>query len=236
MSAPRLTLEPLMSWLYGSHARGDADESSDVDILTVGAPAPRWVFDELRVSPNDKKVAISVYSVAEFERMVAYGSLFLQHIRAEGRYLGGENDCSLRETLGAMGPYQRASRDVKSFRQSIWEAVESVTSCDGSLLYEASVLATIARHCSILGCYVVGQPRFGRVEPVSLFGDIVGLAQYEISVLCKAAAYRLAAARQRPAPSPTVTEFTHLAELTIRLVEALEENVRAYEQRLSSAA
>ena len=39
----------------------------------------------------------------------------------------------------------------------------------GQKEYELSVLATVIRHSSILGCWLLNRPSFGRLEPVSCF-------------------------------------------------------------------
>lgn len=224
-------------WLYGSHARGDEDDASDVDILVVGNASPVPILRDVGVNLHDKSVSISAYSVEEFMRMASYGSLFLQHIRMEAVYLGGVRDEAVRAAIYALGPYRLGSHDVESFRGSVCESIDALEYWDGSATFEASVIATVARHASILGCYVSGTPCFNRVRPIWLFGCISGLAWSDIDRLASAVDYRLAAARGRPLlVLPSAGIVKELAKVTNHLIDALEEKVGAYEDCLPPAA
>lgn len=65
--------------LYGSHARGDSTSDSDVDLLEV---RPEW--HEHR---SVERVSISAYTQDQLLRMAVAGSLFVLHLRDEGRVL-----------------------------------------------------------------------------------------------------------------------------------------------------
>lgn len=76
--------------LFGSVARGDARETSDVDLLVL-APAPTPRPSELLggLSPRSRSTRISllVYTSEDFEAHHANGALFVAHVLKEGKAL-----------------------------------------------------------------------------------------------------------------------------------------------------
>src|SRR6185312_8588273 len=57
--------------LYGSYARGDADGTSDLDVLVITGQRLK--------PPADPRLSINSYSPAELE--AAWGTLFAYHLR-----------------------------------------------------------------------------------------------------------------------------------------------------------
>lgn len=152
-------------WLYGSRARGDADELSDTDLVVVS--------DSATVEPRTRVLTrttpfISRYSWDEIERMASYGSLFLRHLALEGKPLheSAASEGRLAALLAGMGPYQLAARDAAAFRTVVRDVRESLDSGEASLVFELSTLATVFRHASVLGCYLANHPCFARTQPV----------------------------------------------------------------------
>ena len=157
-------------WLYGSHARGVVDSCSDLDIL-IATDAVTSVEEIKRNVPlklND--ASLTIYSWKEIELMAEYGSLFLQHLKIEAvpLYESPSHRGFLRGLLEKMPDYKRAERDIRGFRVVLEDVAEAL-GAGGQKEYELSVLATIIRHSSILGCWLLNQPSFGRLEPVSNF-------------------------------------------------------------------
>jgi Nucleotidyltransferase domain len=144
-------------WLYGSYARGDQRPDSDVDVLIAGDDLALMQKVEL---PNTERLSISQYGWDEIEQMAGYGSLFLHHLKREGQPLFESEQRRMRRLLGSLGEYQRAGRELDSFRR-VLDDVKVSLGDDHSPPFELSVVATAARHASILGCYVTGEPNFG---------------------------------------------------------------------------
>jgi hypothetical protein len=153
-------------WLYGSLARGDANTSSDADILLVSddGEVPAHVRERYR----GRRISISRYNWCELARMASYGSLFLVHLKIEGIPLWStmDADTRVRLLLTDLPPYSRARRDVRAFVQSLDDiAMEIVTT--PSPHFELATLAALVRRVGILGSYLLGQPRFDRMGPVA---------------------------------------------------------------------
>jgi predicted nucleotidyltransferase len=74
-------------YLFGSHARGEADDDSDLDLVVIQETALPF-FDRLREAARcaepDWPVDILVYTPAEFETMRAQGNAFAELVADEG--------------------------------------------------------------------------------------------------------------------------------------------------------
>jgi nucleotidyltransferase-like protein len=152
-------------WLFGSVARGDTDSRSDVDVLVAGV-LPDGTLECLPYARD--RLSIVQYGWDEVEHMAAYGSLFLHHLRLEGRPALGSESQRLRAMLEALPPYLRAERELASF-EDVLEDVERSVARDHAPAFELSVVATALRHACILGCYAIGQPTFGRASAFRVF-------------------------------------------------------------------
>ena len=180
-------------WVYGSSARGDGDDLSDLDVLVVGPMRSSIVTMISRMTSGDRYPSISSYSWREIRVMAGYGSLFLHHLRLEAYPLHEDDACRgrLRQTLVEMGRYTRASKDVSAFRAVLHDVEKSLIVGD-LVVFELSVLATVIRHASILGCWLLGEPRFGRIQPVEWFSSAADVLDHrEFEKFPELYAYRL---------------------------------------------
>ncbi len=163
-------------WLYGSHARGVTDADSDLDIFVTTSEMASSKKIEDMASQAWPGASLSIYTWDEITRMAEYGSLFLQHLKLEAIPLheSPSHRGVLRRILDGLPDYSLAARDVDGFNV-VLEDVGEALDHDGLETYELAVLGTVIRHSSILGCWLLNQPTFGRLEPVSRFVDLRGI-------------------------------------------------------------
>jgi hypothetical protein len=177
-------------WLYGSRARGDADATSDTDLLVVGDDG-----DDVRAVLTAvlwPSASVSFYTWSEIEAMWTYGSLFLDHIRSEARLLrpSPADPGRLRSLLTSLPRFARARHDLEAFRRAVDEGEASLG--DGGWPdLELQILATVARHAVILACHCVDEPAFGRTHPFTIYGRHAGWPPGDIDALVRGSvAYR----------------------------------------------
>lgn len=179
-------------WLYGSYARGDADKMSDKDFLLIGdAPnSPELAaFDDLGLRDG----SVSQYSWSEIRNMASHGSLFLEHLKLEGVVVYESPECRgvLRNLLKDLPRYVRGERDVQAFVTVLKDVREELLA-GSPISYELGVLGTVIRHASILGCYILGSPCFGRTEPVRRISKFCNLPSDFSNAFSELYRYRLA--------------------------------------------
>jgi uncharacterized protein len=117
------TLDPRSVILFGSRARGKADDASDVDLLIVRdteeRPIDRRIAAEKAVVDRGLTLDLFVYTPAEMRYLHGIGSPFIEEILAEGRVLywrkateqwlrDCEEEISSAEILLAHGKYRGA--------------------------------------------------------------------------------------------------------------------------------
>jgi hypothetical protein len=192
-----LTDEPYMLALYGSRARGDDDVLSDIDMLYVGDGG-----NNIPINEADPRVCVSHYSWSEFEAMHQYGSLFLLHLKMQSRPVRFNLNgfAAYRQLMDTLPPYKRIAKDIESFRLALTDVRTALDSGDTAVEFELGSIATTVRHSSILGCYLLGKPEFGRYAAVETFCKATGLPSRIASEFVHLYQFRMMIARQGEAP------------------------------------
>src|SRR6266853_1438576 len=111
-------------WLYGSHARGDSDCLSDVDIFIAGALPDEKTIKSIAL--NSQPLSVSRYNWEEVETMADYGSLFLHHLQLEGKPLldGTDGTRRLAHLLEHLPSYKLFRRDISAFHSTVADVQE----------------------------------------------------------------------------------------------------------------
>jgi predicted nucleotidyltransferase len=218
-------------WLYGSHARGDTDLLSDVDVFVAGAPRG-GVIDSLAF--NGQTPSVSQYAWEEVEAMAAYGSLFFHHLRLEGKPLlehaGGT--FRLAHLLEYLPTYQLFRRDLRAFHLTVADVREAFR-MGSTPEFEMAVLGTVLRHSSILGCYLLKNPCFGRTAAIEKACRAVGFTAESLTAFNTLYLFRLHEDGRCEVPfKPSWDHVMEFCRQTEIFLCRLDEVANAFERRL----
>ena len=159
-------------WLFGSSAREELDEGSDVDLLVVcDSPELPQGFTECLMDDYGANVDIAHYSYLGLARLVDQRALFAWHLRREGVPLDRGTD-QLESMLGGMQPYDGHVRDLGVLQAVFDDAVLSLREGLASR-FDLGVVGTVVRNAGIIMHDLFGTWDFSPAAPVRL-GSIAG--------------------------------------------------------------
>jgi hypothetical protein len=103
----RATLGRVGLMLYGSHARGTATESSDIDLLELVEAPPR--------AYSIGRCNVTQYTPLHLATVAARGSLFVRHLAAEGQVLFDDSNklSSIIESYSVPSSYENLERQIE---------------------------------------------------------------------------------------------------------------------------
>jgi predicted nucleotidyltransferase len=151
--------------LFGSAARGDHDAHSDRDICAICDDETGSSIAQLRKSLAKEyrtdASSVSMYAAATASRMALNGSLFLWHLRLEGRVLFERRGAAQR-LFRALRKYDGFAVDLLRF-QEVFDDTSSALQ-DGAVadLFDLHALFLVVRNVSMLLTVRAGSPSFGR--------------------------------------------------------------------------
>lgn len=149
--------------VYGSVARNEADINSDIDIFALVEDSlteieREKVIEKIYYQFSAKEVNVSLYTKEIFNKMSIDGSLFLWHLKKEGKYLFNKNNGDIFMNLSNFDGYQK---NMKLYRD-LFNSVQKSLVENGVNSYDLSMLFFLCRNISILTCFKIGNPIFGR--------------------------------------------------------------------------
>ena len=155
---------------FGATARGDADRFSDRDIFVLVEDMEPESIASLRAQVaqtcGTSASSVACYTVSTVDRMISLGSLFLWHLRLEGKVLW-DPDGAMAEALSALCSYDSKKRDVDRFGAVYRDVVVAFERTGVLSAFECHVLFGIARNTCMLLTVAAGDPAFGRSAVLS---------------------------------------------------------------------
>ena len=157
--------------LFGSQARGDADDLSDADVLIVKRSEDDVVSSDSVHSALRGRVGMSpsvgLYSERRVIKMYEEGDLFAWHLHKESRKLG-YLDADFLDSLCPCD-YRNAVRDIELFLDIIRGVDGSLMLAPGNSAYEAGLLFMASRNIAMSASwYLPHGLLFGRRSPFQL--------------------------------------------------------------------
>ncbi|NQV21783.1 MAG: nucleotidyltransferase domain-containing protein [Rhodospirillales bacterium] len=153
--------------LYGSQARRDADNLSDIDMVVVDADVTALAHAKAALSTRG--VSCATYTWRRLQRMSFRGSLFIEHLRREALIIRDNNN-SLRSFLEAFRPRGDYLADVDATKRTL--ALTSRTSdMRASLGWAYDVLAVAVRNLGVLELANRGQYVFAYHDILAALKD-----------------------------------------------------------------
>jgi hypothetical protein len=163
--------------IYGSQARGDLDSESDLDICVFTHEKSTVELDQLDSLleiPHHGRCSISSYCENDLTAMLEYGSLFLWHLKLEGRILYGNE--YLASYLAKLRPFERHRSEIAYYSAIFSDLTAALGRPISANEFDLALLFTIARNTCMVLAHKAGLFAFGRracyCEAAHAFHDI----------------------------------------------------------------
>jgi predicted nucleotidyltransferase len=150
--------------LFGSIARGEPDEWSDIDLLVVGHDDDLRPTTLLRTLPGHlrgERVSLVCYSKAELQELFDAGSSFVDHIRHEGRVLYDRSGFLGQIVRGAFAPRLNVDEELAAELARL-EMYDDLSLFKGNFSFCLAQLYAIGKAVVILGLLAEGQREYSR--------------------------------------------------------------------------
>jgi hypothetical protein len=170
------------AWLFGSYARQDWCETSDLDVLLLTEPGakplqPHFLGKWLNL-PKDPD--ISYYTRDGIAKLLDPPSLFAWHLKLEAKPLYDRSGW-LKNRLATLGSYRSHLRDLIVLRALLHDVIESLDEDLGSVVFDGGMTATIARNTALILTHLEGYPDYSPFSPMALkdHGEVPFPLSYE---------------------------------------------------------
>ena len=153
--------------LYGSRARGDSDSFSDTDIAVFADDCPFKEIQALRAQLASILGCgvhnLSMYTSRKVDSMLARGSLFLWHLKLEGRPLFSRARY-LERIFARLRPYSRHRQDLAYYDALLEDIRNNLEEFRLVNEFDLALLFTVLRNSCMVICHRGGKPAFGRQD------------------------------------------------------------------------
>ena len=216
-------------YLFGSFARDEGDDVSDVDLLAIvedgqGTVPDHCVLDCVPAGLNGREPSISWYGKGRIRQMFEGGELFAWHLHQEAKFLQGREN--LISMLGEPSAYASAADDVFSFKEIAAGVREELLNQPQNALYELGLVYVCLRNASMAASAVLcGQPDFSRRSPYHLGSEVSAcpLLAEEYDIAMRA---RMAGQRGIEPPQVTLAYANSVADRAFEWLGVLTQKVR----------
>jgi predicted nucleotidyltransferase len=157
--------------LFGSVARGDAVETSDIDLLVVGADTELTPSKLLRTIPEqlrNLRLSLLYYSGDDLEALFASGASFVDHLRHEGEILYDERGTLSHVLEDEFSPSLNVADELESELARL-EVYEDLAMFKDNFLFVLAQLYAIGKSIVMLGLVSEGASEYNREAAFAAF-------------------------------------------------------------------
>ena len=154
-------------WIFGSHARGDFNTGSDIDLLLVSDSVIDQVAREYFTETFGPSADLATYTYKGLTQVVDRGSLFAWHLKNEATPLYTQGS-RVKDLLNAVPPYTAHSSDLSVLIHLTIESLHSLKNSPNTWIFDLGVLGTSIRNTGIVMCNFLGKDNFSPLSPLKL--------------------------------------------------------------------
>ena len=202
--------------IFGSRARQTADLISDRDVLVVGEPSPS--MDRVVGRWADHAWNVSVFHREAFARLAEVQSLFVQHLKQEGRIFRDDGGF-LESVLRNYAP----KTDYSAERNDAMRQIIALPSTTGGYWHDlclADILFVLFRNAAILHLASIGEYCFHYEKLVSRIVELLNLCSDACEPLLALRKLKHSY-RQRSRALDVSREFLEARQIILDLIECL---------------
>ena len=224
-------------YLFGSVARGEQDEQSDVDILIVIDNCSEE--DYIKYKKNYASILqipvswISLYRIKKILKMYEKGSYFLWHLKQEGKVLYTKEN-ELAKLFATLPRYRAMRNDIKEYQQILDDIKEERYNKYLCVEYELSVLASLVRNTCIMLSYLNDRFDFSRNLVVEYCIDKykIDISLEEYKILYQYRSYETGKIKE--VIQGKIDDLNKWIKVEKQLLDIAEKEVDEYEEKFSS--
>lgn len=150
--------------LYGSEARQESDKFSDKDILLIVDKFENRdsIPKELKkLNYNFEEYEVTIHDEVQLRKMLKKGSLFLWHIKLEGKILyDKKNFFNLK--INQLYKFEDYKNEFLYYKGIFNDLENSILELNFQANFDYALLFTLIRNSCMLISYKDGNPKFGR--------------------------------------------------------------------------
>jgi len=168
-------IEDLLSIvLFGSKAREDEDDFSDVDIFLLVEDIPQdrisEIIDIIKTRLPYNNIGISLYTLSSYKQLLREGSIFIWHLKLEGLIIYNKTNMDL---FNKLAPFNKFNENYLLYKKLFINTKSSLQE-NGINEYDLSHLFFLCRNICLLTCFKLKNPTFGRMSVYEKLVEMVG--------------------------------------------------------------
>lgn len=149
--------------LYGSYARGDYVADSDLDVCVFTQEqgiVKEAQLEPLLTVPAGSHLSLTCYCQADLSAMLEYGSLFLWHLKLEGKIIYGKE--FFLANLEYLKPFEKHHGEIAYHSEILSDLTAAISTPFTANEFDLSLLFTIVRNTCMILAHKAGSSAFGR--------------------------------------------------------------------------